>query len=295
MFSKEGLIRQLGLEKFGKSKGKATQSALTPAETMRESYEAQEARLLATAEEMATPVRESFNLHLLQQRLSDQHFISESASASSMIPLASKTAPASTQSMYTAESDIARDESVAPPSPARTSSDIAGQDMSSITSSIPKKTSHDGSHILAPSPRRPVRSLSRLQSSSSKDQTGRLPATPTKTRPAGDAVPLTERPIDTITEEGGNSRLSALNHPDLNVYSSVTIARVLSGGKRDLHKSVIAKDSGGSASDSSSADAKEVSFPLFDGRKALALIRNVSLPCKDRPVTRKTPSSSSST
>lgn len=294
MFSKEGLIRQLGLEKFGKSKGKATQSALTPAETMRESYEAQEARLLATAEEMATPVRESFNLHLLQQRLSGQHFMSESASASSMIPLASKTAPASTQSMYTAESDIARDESVAPPSPARTSSDIAGQDMSSISSSIPKKTSHDGSHILAPSPRRPVRSLSRLQSSSSKDQTGRLPATPTKTRPAGDAVPLTERPIDTITEEG-NSRLSALNHPDLNAYSSVTIARVLSGGKRDLHKSVIAKDSGGSASDSSSADAKEVSFPLFNGRKSLALIRNVSLPCKDRLVTRKTPSSSSST
>ncbi|KAJ9105297.1 hypothetical protein QFC21_001665 [Naganishia friedmannii] len=259
MFSKEGLIRQLGLDKYSKSKVNAIESGQTPAEDVKESYEAQEARLLATAEDMATPVRESFNSHLLQQRPSaGEHLMSESTSAASMIPLTYKPAPASNQSMFTAQSDIARDDSFAPPSPARTSSDIAGRDMSSVTSSILRRASYDGSRILAPSPRRPIRHLSRLQSSPAKCEAGGLPATPTKRRP-GDVLPLTERPIDTISEEG-NSRLAALNNPELNVYLADTITRVLSGGERDLHKTMIVEDSGSASSDSSSADAKEIAL-----------------------------------
>lgn len=257
MFSKERLIRQLGLEKFSKSKIKATQSSVTSAENTKESYEAQEARLLATAEEMATPVRESFNLHLSQQRSHGERFMSESTSAASMIPFSSKTDPASSQSMFTAESDTARVDALVAPSPARTSSDIGGQDRSSIVSSIPRRTSYDDSRILAPSPLRPPRYLSRLQSSPEKDQAGGLPATPTK-KGRGDVQPSTVRPINTIAEEA-NSRAQAINKPELNAYSSVTVARVLSGGKRDLHKTVIAEDSGSASSDSSSSGAKEVS------------------------------------
>ncbi|KAJ9120819.1 hypothetical protein QFC22_002753 [Naganishia vaughanmartiniae] len=259
MFSKEGLIRQFGFDRFSKSKGNGTQSSLISVEDANESYEAQEARLLATAEEMATPVRESFNYHFAQQRASTgEQFTSQSTSAASMIPLSSKTVPTSSQSMFTAESDITRDDSFAAPSPARSSSDIAGQDKSPVSSSVPKRISYEGSRILAPSPKSPTRPLSRTLSSPGKNREGRLPATPTKRRP-GEVLPFMERPIDTITEEG-TSRLAAINRPELNPYSSDTITRVLSGGKRDLHKTVIAEDSGDSSGDSSSSGAKEIAL-----------------------------------